>query len=251
MWARRPHPRIIERPGGVARRSCRKPRRALFLAPVVAAALLGAGCTGGSTGRADAHGTPSAVRLGLVIPATYQQACAYADGTCMPGDTGPIPTALKRPLHWPHIGPSGRCPASRGHRTTTPFVTGVLLGRGLVEPLITNPVTQGGTATLGTTEYPHWRALKVIWMSPPSYQGPFVVRGTRLDRRGILGFGGSPQPGPLVAPPGPTINSYSGYRTWPDAAWVRHPGCYAWQVDGLAFSETIVVRLVLPGPRPE
>jgi hypothetical protein len=219
----------------------------------VAVVLLSAGCTGGSPGRADANqGTPSAVRLGLVIPATYQQACAYADATCMPGDNGPIPAVLKRPLHWPHVGPSGRCPASRGLRTTTPFLTGVLLGHGLVEPLIANPVTQGGTATLGApADFPHWRALKVIWMSPPSYQGPFVVRGTRLDRRGILGFGGSPQPGPLVAPPGPTINSYSGYRTWPDAAWVRHPGCYAWQVDGLAFSETIVVRLVLPGPRPD
>jgi hypothetical protein len=222
-----------------------------LLVAVVVVALVGGGCTGDprATHRADS-GPGTAAKLGFVIPSTYQQACAYADSTCMPGDTGPIPAALKRPLHWPVLGASGHCPTSHGQPTTTPFVNGVLMGRGLVEPLIANPVTAHGTATLGSTDFPKWRALKVIWMSPPSYQGPFIVRGTRLDRRGILGFGGSPKPGPLVAPPGPTINSFSGYRTWPDAAWVRHPGCYAWQVDGLTFSETIVVRAVLPGPRP-
>jgi hypothetical protein len=167
----------------------------------------------------------------------------------MPGDGGRIPEVVRRPLHFPVIGASGRCPVSHGHQTTTPFVEGVLLGRGLVEPLIANPVTEGGRATLGTpAEFPGWRALKVFWMSLPSYQGPVVVRGTRLDRRGFLGFGNSPGPGPLVAAPGPSISAYSGYRTWPDTAWVRHPGCYAWQVDGTNFSETIVFHAVLPGP---
>jgi hypothetical protein len=42
------------------------------------------------------------------------------------------------------------------------------------------------------------------------------------------------------------MNSFAGYRSWPDTAWVRSPGCYGWQVDGLGFSETIVVRAVLP-----
>jgi hypothetical protein len=83
-------------------------------------------------------------------------------------------------------------------------------------------------------------------MSLPSYRGPVVVRGTRLDRKGLLGFGATPRPGPLVAPPGASMDGYAGYRTWPDTAWVRHPGCYGWQVDGLGFSETIVVHAVLP-----
>ena len=33
-----------------------------------------------------------------------------------------------------------------------------------------------------------------------------------------------------------------GYRTQPGSTWVRSPGCYAWQVDGRGFSETIVVK---------
>jgi hypothetical protein len=50
---------------------------------------------------------------------------------------------------------------------------------------------------------------------------------------------------PLVVPPGPTLNSGEGYREAPGGLWVKAPGCYAWQVDGLTFSETIVVHAVL------
>jgi hypothetical protein len=227
-----------------------------LVAATLAVALFGGGCTGDPPPVRDApvrggfvRGASSGARLGLVVPASYEQACAYADGMCMPGDEGPIPDELKRPLHFPEIGASGRCPTSVGHRTTTPFATGELLGRGSVEPLVTNSVTRGATATLGSSpDSPRWRVLKVIWMSLPSYLGPVVVRGTRLDRRGLLAFGTSPSPGPLVVPPGPSMNGYGGYRIWPDTAWVRHPGCYAWQVDGLTFSETIVFKAVLPGP---
>ena len=78
----------------------------------------------------------------------------------------------------------------------------------------------------------------------PKYQGPFVVRGERLDRPGPVGYGGdAPSPGPLVVPPGPTIDTYGRYRTVPGGLWVRAPGCYAWQVDGLGFSQIIVVRV--------
>ena len=42
-------------------------------------------------------------------------------------------------------------------------------------------------------------------------------------------------------PPGPTVNGGSGWREAPDPTWVKAAGCYAWQVDGLGFSETIVV----------
>ncbi|MEA2486203.1 MAG: hypothetical protein QOD46_1314 [Actinomycetota bacterium] len=217
---------------------------------LLAVSLLVFACTGDASPGTDVTGKPptAAEKLGLVVPTTYQQACAFADGFCTPGITGSIPTELKRPLHLPAVGPSGRCPASRALPTTTPFMSGALLGNGSVQPLIANRVTRRGTATLGTpANWPRWRALKIVWMSLPSYRGPVVVRGTRLDGRGLLGFGTAPRPGPLVAPPGASMNGFAGYRSWPDTAWVRNPGCYGWQVDGLGFSETIVVRAVLPG----
>lgn len=76
--------------------------------------------------------------------------------------------------------------------------------------------------------------------------------------------GRAPGSGPLVVPAGPTINTFYtnfqpghvrdavtgrlvktlsgyGYRTVPVGTWIRSPGCYAWQVDGGGFSETIVI----------
>ncbi len=50
---------------------------------------------------------------------------------------------------------------------------------------------------------------------------------------------------PLVVPPGPTLNSFFGYGTVPGGLFVKTPGCYAWQVDGLGFSEIIVAHAVL------
>jgi hypothetical protein len=35
-----------------------------------------------------------------------------------------------------------------------------------------------------------------------------------------------------------------GWREFPYFTFVRSPGCYAWQVDGLSFSEVIVVRML-------
>jgi hypothetical protein len=41
------------------------------------------------------------------------------------------------------------------------------------------------------------------------------------------------------------VNCLDGYREEPGGTYVRAPGCYAWQVDGLTFSEVIVVRAVV------
>ncbi|MGH3305584.1 MAG: hypothetical protein ACRDOK_28745 [Streptosporangiaceae bacterium] len=53
----------------------------------------------------------------------------------------------------------------------------------------------------------------------------------------------------MVVPPGPIENGIDGWRDAPGDTWIKAPGCYAWQVDGLRFSEVIVFRTgkVLPG----
>jgi hypothetical protein len=181
-----------------------------------------------------------------MLPSTYQQACAaeaLAFG-CIHIPTGPLPAALKHPLHFPALRAGQRCPTSRGTPFSTSDFAGMARGTGPVRVLVGG--TRRGIADLSNSSAPPWLALKTLWFSLPAYQGPFVIRAKRLGRPGPVALGEGPLVGPLVVPPGPTLNSYSsGYRTVPGGLWAKTPGCYAWQVDGLTFSEIIVVRAVL------
>lgn len=186
------------------------------------------------------------LQRGLALPSTYRQACAaeaqLAFG-CLHVPAGPIPAALEHRLHFPVLRPGHRCPASRGTRFNTSQFGGVALGTGPVRVLAGS--TRRGIADLiNPTSAPPWLALKTLWFSLPAYQGPFIIRATRLGRPGPVALGEGPAMVPLVIPPGPTLNSFFGYRTVPGGLWVKSPGCYAWQVDGLGFSEIIVVRAV-------
>jgi hypothetical protein len=169
---------------------------------------------------------------------------------------------LARPLHFPTLGPGGRCPVSPGYTVNNSFFGGDALGKGPVRVLIVNGGdVVHGHPQLGTTEAHGWFALKTLWFAMPGYNGPFVVRGARLGKPGPIKIqpGGedlTPGSEPLVVPAGPTINSYppptmnipwTGYRTVPGSTWVKSPGCYAWQIDGLGFSEVIVVYALAAG----
>jgi hypothetical protein len=91
-----------------------------------------------------------------------------------------------------------------------------------------------------------WRAVRTIWVSRPSYDGPVLVRGGRLDRPGDLGFGSRARPRKELRlpsgswPPGAAARvveeAPKGWRATGVPARIRAPGCYAFQVDGLGFS---------------
>jgi len=224
-----------------------------------ALAVLATACTTGSPHSA-ASGTHAAAlpaptatsntapaRAGLVVPRTYQQACAIESAVCLSSASGTIPAALHRPLHFPALRPGQHCPATPGHTVNTGQFGGIGLGTGPVRVLIANPghLRQGTADLFRHTSAPPWLALKTLWYSMPAYQGPFVIRAKRLNGPGPVAMGEGPVIAPLVVPPGPTLNSGDGYRQAPGGLWVRAAGCYAWQVDGLTFSEIIVVHAVL------
>jgi hypothetical protein len=194
---------------------------------------------------------------------------------------------LARPLHFPSLGPGGRCPATSGQQTTgNPYFDGGTLGRGPVRVSFGNAGDFArGRVELGTGGPGPWRALETIWFAVPGYDGPFVVRAARLGKPGPIEVqpgadGQSPGSGPIVVPSWKTLSAvwnsgsadraqtetYDGYpvaqvdpypppgpgtpgfyRTVPGSTWVKAPGCYAWQVDGRGFSEVIVAKLLAAG----
>jgi hypothetical protein len=109
-----------------------------------------------------------------------------------------------------------------------------------------------GQVEMGAGNSAGWYDLKAHFLSLPAYQGPVLFRARRLDRRGPVRFGvsaGGNSPGTrlswTIVPAGPTANTVAGWRDVVSATWVKHAGCYGWQIDGLDFSEVVVVR-VLP-----
>jgi len=163
--------------------------------------------------------------------------------------SGSVPGSLKRPLHFPVLRRGGRCPATPGRPIANPYLAGIALGTGAVRPLIASAGdVRHGVADLDPANTPGWREFKTLWFSTPAYQGPFVIRATNLGASGPIRLGGSgalPATAlPIVVPPGPTLNGGGGWRTAPSGTWAKHPGCYAWQVDGLSFSDIIVIHVV-------
>jgi hypothetical protein len=153
-----------------------------------------------------------------------------------------LPASLVRPLHLPKLEPGPSCPTTPGHAIKTVGFSAIGLGNGPVYPGITGELNRwsGG-----------WFGFKTLWFVAPTYDGPVLVRGARIDGDGLVGFGENPLIGHLIIPPGPTVNEATdGYRTAPGGTYVAGPGCYAWQIDGLSFSYVIVfgVEMRLTNP---
>lgn len=104
---------------------------------------------------------------------------------------------------------------------------------------IASPDSAGSTYPLG------WGGQKVLWFGAPSYTGPVLIRGVRLDGNSPVGFqlGDSPALPEMQFPPGPSENvSATGWRNWPSQTLLKAPGCYAWQIDGTTFSTVVVFK---------
>jgi hypothetical protein len=130
---------------------------------------------------------------------------------------------LARPLHLPTVRPGATCPVAAIAKTS--------LGRGLgAGPAF--PRWGTGSTMIG-------RSHKVLWFVLPSYTGPLLIRGGRVDGRGEL----------HADEPAAVKSSIflaqidTGPRYRPSRTWVSAAGCYAYQIDGTTFSRTIVFRV--------
>jgi hypothetical protein len=92
----------------------------------------------------------------------------------------------------------------------------------------------------------NWAGQKVLWFVLPSYRGPVLIRGARVDGPGRVRFERGDVP-PLslritrsMTEPGAPVSKDA--RNMPSYTRVRGPGCYAYQIDGTSFSRVVVFR---------
>jgi hypothetical protein len=160
-----------------------------------------------------------------------------------------VPASLRTPLALPTVSPAGTCPVTGGTRYANAQFGGVALGEGPVRPLIVPNRGAGIPPALrGVLRFrpgqDGWHQLKTLWFSAPAYQGPVLIRGRQLDGADPVVFGEAPAVMDPQMPPGPTVNGANGYREWPGATWLRSPGCYGWQIDGIGFTRVIIFQAV-------
>jgi hypothetical protein len=94
-----------------------------------------------------------------------------------------------------------------------------------------------------------WYAIKDIWIVDGSYGGPVLIRGGQANGEEPIELAWNPttpmQEALLIDPGSPSLqtSSTTGWRTVPMGAFVRGPGCYAYQLDGVGFTRFIVFEV--------
>jgi hypothetical protein len=161
------------------------------------------------------------------------------------------PFGLNRPLHLPALARGAKCPVTTSD-PAIPFASLYRVGNGLGAGPVFPILGSGSTLHFGPPinfQSSRWGGQKVLWFVLPSYTGPVLIRGGRLDRPGRIGFDRGNVPSlelrldpSTVIPGGGPVPDNARYR--PSYTRLTSPGCYAYQVDGTSFSKTIVFRAV-------
>jgi hypothetical protein len=139
-----------------------------------------------------------------------------------------------RPLRLATLADRGRCPVS-ATAAHIPRVA-IALGRG---PAYSVLGSDTGADLSGEIVKDGWHYHKTLWAFAPSYRGPLLIRGRRLDATGSVRFAVGARPAvELRVPP----TSRREWRYLPSDTLFPGEGCYGFQVDGRAFTETIVFR---------
>ncbi len=170
-----------------------------------------------------------------------------ASGRVDDGDWG----ALRRPLRLPTLAAGAPCPRTGG-RSTDPAL-GHAVGDGPV--YATLPFI--GATNLGKQRPSNdgWYVTKVVWLVRPDYAGPVMIRGHQIDGSGEMRFAGNESAESarsvvelrLVGIAGMALDA-PGWNFWTSGIFVRTPGCYAYQVDGIDFSDVVVFEAVKQRP---
>ncbi len=177
----------------------------------------------------------------------------------IPADEGPatpspsIPSGSAeelraRPLALPVVPAGAACPTTPTVRIEPGPRTGFTGPASVQQAGDVYLAMSGHTVALRTQDLTPdgWYSVKDVWVVAGSYSGPVLVRGGRIDAEGPLQLAWNPtteQVRSLVideASPSLQRDFETGWRSVPMEAFVRTPGCYAYQVDGVGFTAFIV-----------
>lgn len=227
--------------------------RARSMSVLFIVGLLLAGCTaGGPTHKARASGSPStdtsvqaAAANGGPPSNAFADSCTIRAGrlvtkACARGQKT-IKALWERPLHLPALRAGGSCPTSRGRTYSNGQFAGVALGISPVRPIVDAPPAAAVHGRALAVRRDGWWSFKTLWFALPRYQGPFLIRGANLATGAPVRFGEGTTT-PAIAVRAQTLNGDHGFREAPGGTYVKMPGCYGWQVDGIGFSRVIVFQ---------
>ena len=170
-------------------------------------------------------------------PSPPPTTAAPVDVTTLP-PPAVIPRMLWRPVRLPGLRRDGSCPTTPAvgpPRTGAHPVAAVAVGDGPVIPVLFRSAVNGRLD----------RSVVVYWDAPRPVGGVIIVRGHRL---------GAPedrvrfQQDHQAARPVHVLDPAVAYEAGAEGHWWRPtrlhagPGCYGLQIDGLRFSEVLVVE---------
>lgn len=215
----------------------------MYLAVLVATVPMSFAACSSAPSASTSSSTTTFANPALAIPSTVGVTCS-SGGACLLH----VPDRLRvRPLRLPAVARGASCPASTGTTVTHPGMGGVALGTGFVTVITSQAGDLAhGVVDLANSNVVGWYGIKTDWAISPNYSGWVIVRAEQLNGHGPIAALGEATIGPVVIPPGPTSNTFAGWREQPSGTYVKGPGCYGFQVDGSSFSEDIVVDAVLP-----
>ncbi len=185
-----------------------------------------------------------AARICLLTVVFILAGCAPAPAPRTPSPVplhtlDPASELSNRPVQLIKLEAGAECPRAHARQVNADF--GPAIGDG---PAYAAGFTTDGVLSVSfpaATETPfygsQWSGGKVLWIVNPTYSGPLLIRGGRLDGSDQVRFeNGAEPPSELRMDAANT----TGWRSLPSYTRLRSPGCYMYQVDGLNFTETII-----------
>ena len=204
------------------------------------------GWTGG--GILDAMGARTRAALLAIMMVVAAAACERAEPA--PAPTGASTSAsvsasavpfVAPPLRLPRVAPGGRCPVTAAH--ALPGLEDKVLGNGPLYPIAYYFMAGDAVLQLRPDDREPGGSyrVKVRWVGS-GYAGPVLIRADRIDGTGTalaqFSYTGEARDGGYFATLTESENDL------PATTLVSGPGCFAYQVDGTTFSETIVFEVV-------